>query len=91
MITEQIVGIYEINMTDYELSLFIPYLLSRETDLEDFENPSELLRINEFYNQAMYNEFRLNNRNKDFLRKLADVIIYFSIISRDLRTKKIQN
>ena len=91
MMLEQVRRLCLLSVNDYEIALIIPYCLSRKTDIPGLENPSELIKINEYYNQALYNEFCLNKRSKEFLARLSDVIYFFPIIDSDLKSRTVSN
>ncbi|CAF0944023.1 unnamed protein product [Brachionus calyciflorus] len=61
-----------LNLTEKEMGLIIPFLLS--SIYYNLENQSLMKQIYEYYCMALFNEFKINKRNFDFMSKFSQVV-----------------
>nr|ASL70543.1 nuclear receptor [Brachionus calyciflorus] len=81
-------SIKSLNLTEYELSLLVPYLLS--STCYNLKNPEIMKEINEYYGRALFHEFNSNKRTVEFMEKFANVVCWAPQLNKlclDVREK----
>lgn len=68
-------GLNSLELTQYEMSLILPYILSSYSDYGKLKYGDKAKKIHEMYRDAMLREFRLNNRDYQFSVRLTQVCL----------------
>lgn len=82
-------SLVKMKITDNELALLVPYVLSRNKESLNLENIEDLKHINEYYNRAMYKELCVNKRSKEFLTHLSEIIVGCPVVNDGIKDKNI--
>nr|ASL70584.1 nuclear receptor [Brachionus plicatilis] len=76
-----------LNMSNQEISLLIPYVLS--STKSDFVDPDSIRTVNEYYKHALAQEFLVGKRSPTFINQLAQYLSYTVEISNKCRNLQI--